>query len=134
MKNTKSISFILFLSLIVILVISCKKSTMNNDLTVTINSPVEGRTYTGSVEMSFSINAPNGIDSCYIALTDASGSTAYYSNNFLFGTTVQNTTSFTYADTQTALPSTLTSAKFIISVVDLKMKRFSKTINLSVIQ
>ncbi len=133
MKNLKSIGVVL-LCLSAILTISCKKTSINNDLTVTINSPVEGRTYTGSIEMAFSINAPNGLDSCYIALTDTSVSTAYYSNNFFLGTDVRNKTTFTFSDTQTALPSTLTPAKFIITVVDLQKKRFTKTINVSVKQ
>lgn len=133
MKNLKLISFTL-ICLLAIFETSCKKDAVNDDLTVTISNPVEGRTYTGSIEMAFSINAPNGLDSCFVALTDVSGSSAYYSNNFFLGTDVRNKTTFSYSFTLTALPSTLTPAKFIITVVDLKKKRFSKTINLQIIQ
>ena len=132
MKKVKSISLML-VCLVAILAISCKKTTID-DLTVNITNPVEGTTYTGSVEMSFSINAPNGLDSCSIELTDASESTAYYLNNFLAGATVRNKTTFTYSYTQTTLPSTLTPAKFIITVVDLEKKRFQKKINVNIIQ
>lgn len=132
MKKVKSISLML-LCLTTILTTSCKKSSMD-DLTVNISNPVEGTTYTGSIEMAFSINAPNGLDSCIIELTDASESTAYYLNNFINGSTIRNKTTFTYSYTQTTLPSALTAAKFIITVVDLQNKRFQKKINVNVIQ
>lgn len=132
MKNLKSIGVVL-LCLSSILTISCKK-TSEKDLSVSINSPIEGNTYTGSVEMGFSINAPNGLDSCTIALTDAAESLAYYFNNFVAGSGVRNKTTFSFSYSQTTLPSTLTDAKFIITVVDLQKKRFTKTINLKIIQ
>ena len=132
MKNLKSIGVVL-LCLSAILTISCKK-TSEKDLSVSINNPLEGNTYTGAVEMGFSINAPNGLDSCNIALTNAAESSAYYLNNFATGSGVRNKTTFTYSYTQTTLPTTLTDAKFIITVVDLQKKRFTKTINLKIIQ
>lgn len=113
---------------------SCKKTT-TDDLTVNITSPVEGTTYNDSIFMSFSINAVAGLDSCFVALTDASSSNTYYfSNNFLLGSTIRNKTSFSYSFTLTALPSTLTPAKFTLTVVDLKKNRFTKVINVSIKQ
>ena len=72
MKKLKSISMMM-LCLITILSSACKKSSVTtDDLTVNITNPEEGKTYTGSIEMAFSINAPNGLDSCIVALQDAS--------------------------------------------------------------
>ena len=132
MKILRSISLIL-LCLVALLSNSCKKSIVG-DLTVTISNPKEGITYTGSVEMAFSINAPNGLDSCIITLSDASGSSFYYSNNFTNGSTIRNKTTFTFTDLQSTLPIALTPAKFIITVVDLQKKRFTKTININIKQ
>lgn len=134
MKKIKSIS-ILLLYLTAIFSSACKKSTVTaDDLTVTITSPVEGTTYTGSVNMAFSINAPKGLDSCLVALQDATSSSTYFSNNFANGFEVRNKTSFSYSFTQTVLPIALTPARFIITVVDLQKHRFTKTINVNVKQ
>lgn len=134
MKKIQSIS-ILLLCLTAIFSSACKKSSVTtDDLTVSISSPIEGTTYTGSINMAFSINAPKGLDSCLVALQDATTSSTYFSNNFVNGFEVRNKTSFSYSFTQTTLPIALTPAKFTITVVDLQKHRFTKTINVNVIQ
>ncbi|MFN8282729.1 MAG: hypothetical protein U0U67_05910 [Chitinophagales bacterium] len=116
---------------------TCKKSGETEDrLTVTINSPTEGTTYTGSMNIAFSIAATKGIDSCSVILKDASplSSLSYFANYFLIGSDiVHGKTSFNYSyNFSGGFPSTLTAAQFIINVVDLEKHRFSKTINVNI--
>ena len=134
MRNLKSIKTIA-VCVIMLLADACKKSSVViDDLTVNISSPTEGTTYTNSMIIAFDIASVKGLDSCTISLQDAASSLFYYVNNFSTGAVVRNKNSYTYSYNLTgAFPSPLTAAKFNITVVDLQKNRFTKTINVNVI-
>ena len=123
---------LLALSVLTVVIAGCKKDKDTSTLTLTLQTPVEGATYTDSVVMSFSVTSDNGLHSCECELA-VSGGTLYL-NNFLTGTGVHGLHSFSPRLVQDVLPLTLTPAEFRVTVVDLNNQTVTKIVNCNVMQ
>ena len=134
-KVITTVSF--FLCSLAFFTSGCKKSSgdgTTDEPVITITTPAEGSSYTGSVPMSFSLTSLSGLDSCYLTLKITGSGAVMYYNSFAAGGDVRNKTSFSFSVTQTALPNLLTDAQCIVKAVNLNKTSVTKTINIKVKQ
>jgi hypothetical protein len=136
MKNP-FLLLILTTCLLTYFICGCKKkckNTLIEDPLITVTSPIEGKTYTGSIDMMFSVASAFGLDSCKVLLQVNSSSSLLYSNNFKMGADVRNKNQFDFSDNQTALPTNLTDVQCIIKAVNVRNISAIKVINVKVKQ